>query len=107
ANHRFWLGFDKPEITPPLIPTKLATPPTPPMERAEWRALKVLADLVNLYSYDEKRKVTDTRLYSANARAVRLLTEHRLIEIEYEGGRWVRGKWTQAGQKLLEADWDF
>ena len=28
ANHRFWLGFDKPEITPPLIPTKLATPPT-------------------------------------------------------------------------------
>src|SRR5215467_6551688 len=28
-NHQFWLGFDKPEITPPVIPTKLATPPAP------------------------------------------------------------------------------
>ena len=77
------------------------------MDRAEYRALKVLAELVNHYSYDEERKVTDTSLLSANARAVRLLAEHRLIEIEYEGGRWVRGKWTQAGRKLLEADWEF
>jgi hypothetical protein len=77
------------------------------MDRAEYRALKVLADLVNHYSYYGERKVTDTSLLSANARAARLLAEHRLVEIEYEGGRWVRGKWTQAGQKLLEADWEF
>ena len=52
------------------------------MEKAERRALKVIADLVNHYSYhysyEVERKVIDTTALSANARAVRLLAEHRL-----------------------------
>jgi hypothetical protein len=52
------------------------------MEKAERRALKVIADLVNHYSYrydyELERKVIDTRALPANTRAVRLLAEHRL-----------------------------
>jgi hypothetical protein len=52
------------------------------MEKAERRALKVIADLVNHYTYryshDVERKIIDTTALSANAGAVRLLAEHRL-----------------------------
>jgi hypothetical protein len=52
------------------------------MEKAERRALKVIADLVNHYTYrydyELERKVVDTIALSANATAVRLLAEHRL-----------------------------
>jgi hypothetical protein len=55
---------------------------TPKMEKAERRALKVIADLVNhytyRYSYELERKVIDTIALRANATAVRLLAEHRL-----------------------------
>lgn len=54
----------------------------PKMEKIERRALKVIADLVNhysyQYSYEVERKVIDTTALSANATAVRLLAEHRL-----------------------------
>jgi hypothetical protein len=52
------------------------------MEKAERRALKVIADLVHHYTYrydyELERKVIDTTALSANATAVRLLAEHRL-----------------------------
>ena len=48
------------------------------MENAQRQALKVIADLVNHYCYDVERNVIDTIALSANARAVRLLAEHRL-----------------------------
>ena len=67
------------------------------MDRAEWRALKVMADLVNHYCYEAELNAIDTIALSANFRAVRILAEHRLIEIEHEDGRRVIGMWTHAG----------